>query len=82
MVFTITNPDNANATSFQVALTGGTGSASDINNYTTQSVTFAAGSSSNRTINLTITNDAIAEGNETVIFTIQNVSGGNNAAAG
>ncbi|KAF0152441.1 MAG: extracellular ribonuclease [Ignavibacteria bacterium] len=82
LVFTITNPDPTNATSFQVALTGGTGSASDINNYTTQSVTFPAGSSSNRTIILTVTNDAVAEGNETVIFTIQNVSGGNNAAAG
>jgi hypothetical protein len=60
----------------QVAITGGTGSAADVNNYTTQTVTFPAGSSANQTVTLTVTDDILVEGTETVIFTIQNITGG------
>ncbi|MFN8300285.1 MAG: T9SS type A sorting domain-containing protein [Chitinophagales bacterium] len=56
-----------------VVLTGGTGSAADINNYTTQTVSFTPGSSS-ATLTLTVTDDALPEGPETLIFTIRNAS--------
>lgn len=82
LVFTIANPSATLATSFDVAITGGTGSAADVNNYTTQTVTFPIGSSANQQVTLTLTDDAIAEANETLIFSIQNVSGGTNASVG
>lgn len=78
--FTITNEDVTNATSFDVELT--TGDNADINGYTTQTVTFPAGSSTNETVTITITDDTIFEGNETLTFTIMGVTGGNNAAVG
>lgn len=76
----ISNEDATNATQCEVALT--TGSATDINNYTTQTVTFPAASSANQQVSITVTDDAVYEGNETLTFTIQNISGGNSAAAG
>ena len=82
LTFSITNPDVINATSFNVALTGGDGDASDINNYTTQLVTFPANTSANQTLTITVTDDMVFEGDETLTFTIQNVTGGNNAASG
>ncbi len=76
----ITNPDGINDTSADVVLISG--SAADIDNYTTQSVTFPAGSSDNQTVTITITDDSEVEGNETLTFELQNVTGGNSAAAG
>ncbi len=57
----------------EVELVGGTGSAADINNYTTQTVTFTPGSSS-QNLTLTITDDALAEAAETLIFKLKNPS--------
>ncbi|MDC1505106.1 T9SS type A sorting domain-containing protein [Winogradskyella sp.] len=82
LTFEITNEDAANATSFDVVLTGGNGDASDINNYTTQTVTFAANSSTDETLTITLTDDLLSEGDETLTFTIQNVTGGTSASAG
>nr|WP_321226793.1 Calx-beta domain-containing protein [uncultured Psychroserpens sp.] len=79
--FTIAN-ESATVTSFEVALIGGDGDAADINSYTTQTVTFPSGTSANQTATLTITDDMIFEGDETLIFEIQNVSGGNSATIG
>ncbi|WP_282030614.1 lamin tail domain-containing protein [Winogradskyella eximia] len=79
--FTIANEDAA-ATSFDVVLIGGTGDASDIATYTTQTVTFPGGTSTNQTATLTITDDIIFEGDESLIFEIQNVAGGNSAVIG
>jgi hypothetical protein len=76
VALTITNPNPSVATTVQVAISGGTGSAADVNNYTTQTVTFPAGSSANQTVTLTVTDDILVEGTETVIFTIQNITGG------
>ncbi|MDZ7775742.1 MAG: lamin tail domain-containing protein [Bacteroidales bacterium] len=76
----ILEEDANNATDCEVALTNG--SASDVDNYTTQSVTFPAGSSSNQTVMITITDDSDYEGDETLTFEIQNVSGGDNAFTG
>lgn len=78
LTLSIANEDGATATQCEVALT--TGSATDINNYTTQTVTFPAGSGADQTVTITITDDAVYEGDETLTFEIQNVSGGNSAA--
>lgn len=72
----ITNPSPTVATTIEVAITGGTGTAADVNSYTTQTVTFPANSSANETVTLTVTNDVLFESNETIVFTLQNISGG------
>ncbi|HTY08182.1 MAG TPA: endonuclease [Candidatus Edwardsbacteria bacterium] len=78
----IANPSGSSATTVQVVLTGGTGSAADVNNYTTQTLTFPAGSSSPQSAAVTITDDALVENVETIVFTLRNVSGGSSAAIG
>jgi hypothetical protein len=80
----ITNPDPANATQATVELVGGTASngVDVLPAYTTQIVTFPAGSSANQSISLTIVDDNIYEGNETLLFEITSVTGGNSAAIG
>ena len=77
---TITNPDANNATSVDVVLISG--DPADIGNYTTQTVTFPAGSSDDQIVVITITDDSDVEGDEVVTFELQNVTGGNNAAIG
>jgi len=76
----IQNPDGSSATTVEVALTAG--SDADIDTYTTETVTFAAGSSADETVTLTLTDDATYEGQETLTFTLQNPAGGNSAALG
>jgi len=80
LTISISNPDGSNATSVDVVLTSG--SADDLNSYSTQTVTFAAGSSADETVTLTITDDSDVEGDETLTLELQNVSGGNSAAIG
>ena len=80
LTLSITNEDGTNPTECEVALT--TGDAADVDNYTTQTVTFPAGSSTDETITLTITDDTEYEGDETLTFSIQNVTGGDGATAG
>lgn len=81
LVLSITNPSTTDATSVDVFISGGTGSAADINNYTTQTVTFPAGSSANQTVTITVNDDSLVEGNETIQFGLQNITGGNNNSA-
>jgi predicted extracellular nuclease len=57
-----------------VVLTAGTGTAADINNYTTQTVTFSP-TTANKTLTLTITDDLMPEGAETLVFTLRNATG-------
>lgn len=76
----ILNPSATNATTAQVVLTSG--DAADIGNYTTANLTFPAGSSTPQTVVVTITDDSLLEGTETLIFTLSNVSGGDSATAG
>ncbi|WP_405576031.1 beta strand repeat-containing protein [Winogradskyella sp. Asnod2-B02-A] len=78
--FTIANEDAINDTTFDVVLV--TGDATDIDTYTTQTVTFLSGTNANQTISITITDDIIAETDETLTFQIQNVAGGNAATIG
>lgn len=75
--------ESATATTCEVAiLSGGSGDAADINNYTTQTLTFPASSATDQTVTLTLTDDGVFEGNENIIFEILNVSGGSNAEVG
>jgi hypothetical protein len=67
-------------TNVDVVLTSG--SAADISNFTTQTITFPAGSATNQTATFTLTDDALNEGTETLGFELQNVMGGNAAAIG
>ncbi len=76
----IVNPDAANSTSVDVALI--TGDNTDIDGYSTQTVTFPSGGSSDQTVNINITDDNLIEGNDTLVFELQNVSGGNSAEIG
>ncbi|REE27464.1 putative secreted protein (Por secretion system target) [Winogradskyella pacifica] len=78
--FSIINEDLINATTFDVVLTSGDNT--DIDGYTTQTVTFLGGTTTNQTVTITVTDDAIIEGDETLTFEIQNVTGGSSAAAG
>ena len=80
----ITNEDGSAATNADVVLTGGTATnGTDISTYTssTPDVTFAAGSNTQQCVTITITDDSDFEGDETLIFELQNVTGGNSAAA-
>ncbi len=79
--FTIAN-ESATATSFDVVLTGGDGDAADINGYTTQTVTFPSGSAVNQIVTLTVSDDTDFEADETLIFEIQNITGGSSAVVG
>ncbi|SCX94726.1 Por secretion system C-terminal sorting domain-containing protein [Nonlabens sp. Hel1_33_55] len=76
----ITNEDATNETNVDVVLTSG--DAADVNNFSTQSLTFSAGSSMNQTVTFTITDDAVVEGNDILVFSLQNVTGGNDAGVG
>ncbi|MHC1737095.1 MAG: endonuclease [Ignavibacteriaceae bacterium] len=80
LTLTIQNPSPTTACSVQVALTSGT--ASNIGNYTTQTVVFPANSSANQTVTLTITDNSIIDGDKLFTFTLQNISGGNTASIG
>jgi len=76
----IINPSSTAATTAQIALTDG--SASDVNSFTTRSITFPAGSSTMQSITVYITDDSLLEGFETLVFSLQNVSGGSSAIIG
>lgn len=76
----IINPSSTTATTAQIALTDG--SASDVNSFTTRSISFPAGSSAMQNITVNITDDTLLEGFETLVFSLQNVSGGSSATIG
>ncbi len=80
LVVTISNPDANNATTADVVLVSG--DPADLGNYSTQTVTFPAGSSDDQIVTINITDDSEVEGDEDFTFQLQNVSGGNNATAG
>ena len=71
----LTSP-NASATTVDVVLTGGSGSSADVGGFTTQTVTFPANSTTAQTVTLTVTDDALLEGPETLTFGLQNATNG------
>jgi len=76
----IVNESADNATTADVVLASG--EASDVGDFTTQSVTFDAGSSATQTVTIAINDDDLDEGTENLVFELQNVSGGDGAIAG
>lgn len=80
VVLTITNPSPNTATTVEVQITGGTGNAADINNYTTQTITFPAGSGTIQPMSILVTDDILFENTETIDFAIRNISGGQGTA--
>ena len=72
---TLNNAAHVGSKNVNVVLTGGTGSAADINNYTTQTVTFPA-SSVSQTLNLTLTQYGVAQPSKTFTFKLRNATGG------
>lgn len=79
----IANPDAVNATSVDVAIAGGTATlGSDYTAASPVTLTFPAGSRTPQTVRVTLLTDTVTEGEETVVFRLQNVSGGNAAAVG
>ncbi len=79
----ITNPDPVNATTVQVALNGGTATLDgDYRVASPVTLTFPAGSRTPQTVSVTLVTDTQTEGEETILFRLQNVGGGNAAAVG
>ncbi|MEQ8469648.1 MAG: lamin tail domain-containing protein [Marinoscillum sp.] len=76
----ITRPSDIASTTARVILTS-IGAEGDLT-FTTQLVTFAAGSSDNKSVSVTILNDSEVEGDELFIFKIDSVGGGENGAIG
>lgn len=71
----LANPDPSNATKVDIALTGGTATnGSDITTYSTQTVTFAAGSTATQMVWFVVTDDIIDENDETLVFSLQNAT--------
>lgn len=70
----ITDEDAVNSTSVDVVLI--TGAPGRVNSYTTQTVTFPAGSSADETLTITVTDNSLCDGNTVIGFQLQNISGG------
>lgn len=84
LVLSITDPDATNATTCSVTFIADSSAATSVylNNYSTQTVTFPAGSSANQKIVFTIPDNGVAEPAKKAFLQIQNVSGGTSAQAG
>ncbi len=84
LILTITNED-VEATTVDVIISTdvtSTADASDIDNYTTQQVTFPSSDASNQSVTITLSDDAIVEGTEVLYFELTNAAGGNSAELG
>ncbi|MCB0785287.1 MAG: hypothetical protein KDC02_13900, partial [Flavobacteriales bacterium] len=80
LTLTIANPDGSNASSVDVVLLSG--AAARINNYTTQTINWAAGDGTDKTLTITVTDNSACDGDEVLVFELQNASGGNSATVG
>ncbi len=78
----IINADPLEATHCVVSLTGGNGSSDDLNDFSNTPITFPAGSSDIQSLEIFIHDDDMIELEETFIFGISNVTGGDSASAG
>ena len=77
----IANPSSTLSSSVDLVLTGGTGSASDLDFGTSQTLTFPANSTSGQSSVISIVSTT-QTGTKTYIFSIQNPQGGNSAQLG
>ena len=78
----IINADSDVATTCEIQLTGGTGDLTDLIDFETTSLTFPPGSTLPQTVEVTIHDDDLVEQEETLIFSLTNVAGGDSASAG
>jgi hypothetical protein len=76
----ITNPSATVATSVTVSIL--TGDATDVNGFTTATLTFPAGSAVDQSTVITITNDTVEEAIENITFQLTDVTGGTSATIG
>jgi len=72
----ITNPSISNAFSVDVVYSTGTATLSSDFTFATQTITFPANDSTNKTATITIIDDQLPEINETIVLILQNVSNG------
>lgn len=70
----ITDEDGTNDTEVDVVLI--TGAPGRVNSYTTQHVTFTAGSGADETVTITVTDNGLCDGNTIIGFELQNITGG------
>ncbi len=70
----ITNPHPSNPTTVDLALTSGP--SARVNGFTTQTLTFPGGSLANQSATVTLTDNGACDGNATLVFTLQNITGG------
>jgi len=75
----IVNPDSSQDTHCDITLASG--NSSDLNGFESASMTFPGNSNALQTLEITITDDELAEEQETFVFNIVNVSGGDSASA-
>ncbi len=80
LVLEISDEDATNDTEVDVVLI--TGAPGRVNSYTTQTVTFLAGSAADEELTITISDNSLCDGNTVIGFELQNISGGNSATIG
>lgn len=80
LVVSILNESSSAATQVNVELTSGDGN--DLDQYTPQTVTFAAGSASDETVTITITDNSVAEGDQYFEFSLTGQTGGESVILG
>jgi endonuclease I len=79
----ISNPNADTATTVDVIYAGGTAtSGEDFEAFGSQTVTFPTGSLDRQSITLTLIDDDLEEQNETIILTLENIAGPQDAAIG
>ncbi|MFQ6675218.1 MAG: lamin tail domain-containing protein [Fidelibacterota bacterium] len=84
LAVSITNGSPSSETTANVVWVaeGTAANGTDISVFTSQTVTFAAGDSTHKTVEITVVDDSEFEGTETAVFELQNVAGGSGASAG
>lgn len=79
----ISNPNADTATTVDVVYSGGTAtSGEDFDNFTTQTLTFPAGSLERQSISLNLVDDELEEGDETITLALENPTGPENVTLG
>ena len=77
----VRNPSSSQDTQVDVAVSGGTATKGSDYDFTDETVTFAAGTRSSKTVPIDVFGDPNREGNETVGLQLSNVTGGKNGNA-
>ena len=84
LTLSISNPSSANPTYCTISYyadSSSSGGAAYVSNFSSQSLTFPAGSGESQNLTVTLLNDGVSERSRKVYFTISSVTGGMNAAS-